>query len=133
MAKKEVVHTLDSFTIKRSAGRGKGLFARAGIKKSETIGSYTGEPLRDWHASREPHVSSLYLMYICKNHWIDAAGSKANYTRYINHSSKPNSELIISTRWKTVRIQSLRPIRSGEEIFYSYGHEYWDALEVDPL
>ena len=133
MAKKKVVHTIDSFIIKNSPGRGKGVFAKVKIKKGETIGYYTGEIIRDWHSNREPYNSSLYLMYVCKDHWINAVGSRANYTRYINHSFKPNAELIISTRWKTARIESLRTIKPGEEIFYSYGEEYWEALEVDPL
>ena len=131
--KKKGVHTADSFEIKKSPGRGKGVFAKVRIKKGETIGYYTGEIIRDWHANREPHRSSRYLMWVCKNHWINGVGPRANYTRYINHSDKPNAELIVSTRWKTARIVSLRRIRPGEEIFYSYGDEYWEAMEVDPI
>ena len=131
--KQAVVHTRDSFAIKSSPGRGRGLFAKVDIKRGDTIGHYTGEPIRDWHASREPHWSSLYLMWICKNHWINAVGPKANYTRYINHSANPNSELVISTRWKTARIRSRRTIRPGDEIFYDYGDEYWQVLGVDPV
>ena len=133
MPKKKVVHTADSFEIKDSHGRGKGVYAKVHIKKGETIGYYTGEIIRDWHANREPYRSSLYLMWVCKNHWINAVGPRSNYTRYINHSNTPNAELIVSTRWKTARIVSLRTIRPGEEIFYSYGDEYWEVLEVDPL
>ena len=72
-------------------------------------------------------------MYVCKDHWINAVGPRSNYTRYINHSYRPNAELIVSTRWKTARIESLRVIKPREEIFYSYGDEYWGALEVEPL
>jgi len=133
MPRKKVVHTFDSFIIKNSPGRGKGVFAKTMIKKGETIGYYVGEIIRDWHANREPYVSSLYLMWVCKNRWINAVGPKSNYTRYINHGEKPNAELIISTRWKTARIESLRAIKPGQEIFYSYGDEYWEAMETDPV
>lgn len=133
MPKKKVVHTADSFEIKNSPGRGKGVFAKSRIKKGETIGYYTGEIIRDWHSNREPYRSSRYLMWVCKDHWINAVGPQSNYTRYINHSETPNAELIVSTRWKTARIVSLRTIRPGEEIFYSYGDEYWGPLEIDPL
>ena len=54
--KKKVVHTADSFEIKKSPGRGKGVFAKVRIKKGETIGYYTGDIIRDWHANREPTV-----------------------------------------------------------------------------
>jgi len=131
--KRAVVHTRDSFAIQRSPGRGKGLFARVAISKGDTIGRYTGERIRDWHASREPHGSSRYLMWICKNHWINAVGPNANYTRYINHSANPNTELVVSTRWKTVRVRCQRLIRPGEEVFYDYGDEYWEVLGVKPL
>ena len=133
MPKKKVVYTAESFVIKNSPGRGKGLFAKVRIKKGETIGYYTGEIIRDWHANREPYRSSLYLLWVCKDYWINGVGPQSNYTCYINHSDKPNAELIVSTRWKTARIESLRTIQPGEEIFYSYGEEYWEALEVDPL
>ena len=133
MPKKKGVHTADSFEIKNSPGRGKGLFAKVRIKKGETIGYYTGEILRDWHSTRDPYRSSLYLLWVCKDHWINAVGPKANYSRYMNHSDTPNAELIVSTRWKTARIESLRSIKPGEEIFYSYGDEYWEAMEVDPI
>ena len=133
MPKKKVVHTADSFEIKNSPGRGKGLFAKVRIGKGETIGYYTGEIMRDWHSTRDPYRSSLYLLWVCKDHWINAVGPKSNYSRYMNHSDTPNAELIVSTRWKTARIESLRSIKPGEEIFYSYGDEYWEAMEVDPI
>ena len=133
MARRKRVHTLASFVVKKSSGRGKGVFANVRIGKGETIGYYTGDILRDWHSTREPYNSSLYLMYVCKDHWINAVGPRSNYTRYINHSYRPNAELIVSTRWKTARIESLRVIKPQEEIFYSYGDEYWEALDVEPL
>ena len=133
MARRKRVHTLASFVVKKSPGRGKGVFAKVRIGKGETIGYYTGDILRDWHSTREPYNSSLYLMYVCKDHWINAVGPRSNYTRYINHSYRPNADLIVSTRWKTARIESLRVIKPHEEIFYSYGDEYWEALEVEPL
>ena len=106
MARRKRVHTLASFVVKKSPGRGKGVFANVRIGKGETIGYYTGDILRDWHSTREPYNTSLYLMYVCKDHWINAVGPRSNYTRYINHSYRPNAELIVSTRWKTARIES---------------------------
>ena len=30
------------------------------------------------------------------------------------------------TRWKTARLQALRKIEPGEEIFFDYGEDYWE-------
>ncbi|MCU7801228.1 MAG: SET domain-containing protein-lysine N-methyltransferase, partial [gamma proteobacterium symbiont of Lucinoma myriamae] len=48
----------------------------------------------------------------------------------INHSSQPNSQFIVSTRWKTVRIEAMREIQPGEEIFIDYGIDYWQAKGI---
>lgn len=114
-------------------GAGKGLFATEDIKAGEHIGFYTGKVLNDYQANRKPYVDSLYLVYVCKDYWINGEGRLANYTRYINHACKKcNSRLVTSTRWKTARIEAVRPIKAGEEIFFDYGDEYWETLGIKP-
>ena len=106
---------------------GNGLFALVHISLEDTIGYYTGKILdnNDFLDANRP--SSDYILYLCKNHIILGEGPLANYTRYINHSSKnPNAFLITSTRWKTARIEAIKSILPGEEIFYNYGDDYWD-------
>jgi len=114
-------------------GAGMGLFSRIRIQRGDTIGYYTGRILTDTQVEREPYLSSLYLLWICRDHWILGEGRGSNYTRYINHSrKKPNLELITSTRWKTARFAAMRPIAPGTELFFDYGDEYWDALGTHP-
>jgi uncharacterized protein len=114
-------------------GAGMGLFSLVSIKPGDTIGYYTGKIITDKGADRKPYIDSLYLLYICKDHWIYGEGPLANYTRFINHDSgNPNAELIVSTRWKTARFHALREIHPGDEIFFDYGAEYWDALGITP-
>ena len=49
---------------------------------------------------------------MCNDHIIIGEGPLANYTRYINHSSKrPNAFLITSTRWKTARFEAIEEIK----------------------
>jgi len=122
--------TEEDFEVKPSTvpGIGLGLFAVRRMRKGDIIGHYTGVRLTEDQANNEPYIHSRYLVWICKDWYLDAQGEEGNYTKYINHSSKPNAELVTSTRWKTAKIKVLKRIEPGEEIFFDYGDEYWDAL-----
>ena len=121
--------TAEAFEVRPStiSKAGNGLFSLAHINLEDTIGYYTGIILdnNDFHDPKCP--SSNYFLYLCDNHIILGEGPLANYTRYINHSSKkPNAFLITSTRWKTARLEAIKSISPGEEIFYNYGDDYWE-------
>jgi len=114
-------------------GAGFGLFAKKPIPKGHTIGYYTGRVLDDDEMELPKNYESLYIVWVCKDHWILAEGKLANHTRFINHEGKsPNTRLVVSTRWKTARVETLRKIKPGEEITFDYGQEYWDVLGIDP-
>lgn len=125
--------TADDFLIKRSSikGIGFGLFAKTTIFKGDTIGRYTGKLITDAQSNREPYLSSHYILWICKNHSIVAEGALASYTKYINHKDKPNARFVVSTRWKKARVEAIRKINSGEEIFIDYGPYFWENSEVN--
>lgn len=125
----------DAFEVKASSipQAGFGLFAKVAIGPGENIGYYQGKILTDDEVEETRYGNSLYLLWICKDHWIWGEGRYANYTRYINHSRKPNVELITSTRWKTARFEAIKPIAPGEEIYFDYGDYYWEQLEIDPV
>ena len=120
--------TADDFEIRTSTieGAGMGLFARHAIGEEDTIGYYTGEVIteKEFHDPDRPF--SAYVMWVTKDHILVGEGPKANYTRYINHDDEPNAFLVVSSRWKTARIQALRDIEPGEEIFFDYGEDYWE-------
>lgn len=124
--------TANNFLIKKSTvkGIGLGLFAKTTIYKGETIGRYTGKMITDAQANREPYLSSHYMLWICSNHSIVAEGPSASYTRYINHKDNPNSRFVVSTRWKKARVEAVRRINSGEEIFLDYGPTFWENSDV---
>ena len=123
----------DDFEVKPSSieGIGLGLFSKTRIRKGDVIGHYTGLRLTEDQANNEPYVNSRYLVWICKDWYLDAQGAEGNYTKFINHSSKPNAELVTSTRWKTANIRALKRIEPGQEIFFDYGDEYWEVLGED--
>jgi SET domain-containing protein len=123
----------EDFEIKPSSipGIGLGLFARRTIHEGDTIGPYTGKVITDAQAEREPYVSSHYILWVCRDCNIVAEGKRASYTRYINHSDRPNARFVVSTRWKTARVEAIKRIRTGEEIFLDYGPYFWDAVNVE--
>lgn len=124
----------DRFTIKKSSKKkaGKGVFTTRHIGKGEHIGYYRGRILNDKQADREPYISSRYLLEVCGDCYIFGEGRGSSFTSFINHSDKPNARLVVSTRWKTARIEAIKRIRKGEEIFYDYGPEYWENLGRKP-
>lgn len=115
------------FEVRESTipGAGKGLFTKVPIEIEETIGYYQGEVITIDQLNQGKYSGSEYLMYVCANHVIVGEGPRANYTRYINHSTKPNAFLVISTRWKTARFEAIRPIKPAEEIFFNYGELFY--------
>ncbi|MDH5442619.1 MAG: SET domain-containing protein, partial [Candidatus Nomurabacteria bacterium] len=66
-----------------------------------------------------------YLFETSANRVIDGT-SRANKARYINHGCKPNAEIDI--RQGRVLVFAWKNIKSGEEITYDYGKEYFDEF-----
>lgn len=121
----------DDFEIRPSTitGAGNGLFAKVQIEEGDNIGYYTGYIIDEAEFNNPDRPFSPYVMWVSSNHIIVGEGPKANYTRYINHNDKPNAFLVTSTRWKTARIEALRSIEPGEELFFNYGDDYWEDEE----
>ena len=109
---------------------GLGLFSEVEISPGDTIGHYTGAVLTDEEVNQAPYIDSDYIFWICADHNIVGEGALASYTRYINHSNQPNSQFVVSTRWKSTRVEAIREIQPGEEIFIDYGPDYWEAKGI---
>ncbi|NDV63076.1 SET domain-containing protein [Puniceicoccales bacterium CK1056] len=122
-------YSADDFEVRRSTipGAGLGLFSKVHIGLEETIGQYTGEIITWDELLAGKYSGSHYIMALTSKFLVVGEGPKANYTRYINHSTSPNATMIISTRWKSARIEAVEPISPGEEIFFNYGEDYWSA------
>lgn len=104
---------------KRSSA-GIGLFTTYNIKKGERIIEYFGRELSD----DEQYTSrSKYIFGIGKKRMIDG-NIKENLARYINHSCRPNAEP--DERNGRIFIFAKRAIKTGEELTYDYGKEYFD-------
>ena len=66
-----------------------------------------------------------YLFQTNKNRFIDGS-DRSNTARYLNHSCKPNCEVVI--RNGHILILAKRAIKAGEELEYDYGKEYFDEF-----
>ena len=69
---------------------------------------------------------SNYIYDTCTSMHIDA-GPMGNYTRFINHSCKPNCEAVDLAPNK-VTIVTDRFIKQGEELLLDYGEQYFEDL-----
>jgi uncharacterized protein len=106
--------------VKKSIA-GLGLFAGEDIPKNTCIIEYVGRIISP---AEEYTNNSKYLFEIHSRLTIDGRDRK-NTARYINHSCRPNAEVNIYKN--RVYIHARRKIKSGEEITYDYGKEYFDT------
>ena len=134
------------FAVGEAPGKGQGLFATRQIEEGAYLFDYGGESLdADAFFARYPKGDGLYVAGIHDDLYIDGsdperngAGSSA-LARWMNHaaqetSARPN----VCGRKQRVgpnpamHFYALRPIRSGEELLFDYGDEYWAVLGERP-
>jgi SET domain-containing protein len=120
MAKRKFAIGQHVLVVRRSR-TGRGLFTADPIEKRRCVVEYTGRVLSEaeMYASK-----SKYLFAINERKTIDG-WEKTNIARYINHSCLPNCEIEISRG--RIYVMSKRAIKPGEELFYDYDTEYFDA------
>jgi len=117
--------TLSSFPIMigSSPGHGQGVFAARVIAEGEIIERCPYIVIDDDDLADVNRLQDyLFTSPDQPGDYLCVMG----YGMVYNHSDKPNAE------WKIddddiqfVRFTALRPIADGEEIFQSYGDEYW--------
>ncbi len=120
---------------------GYGAFADDDIKMGEYIGEYTGlildeESLKTLEAFDKRYAWTIYPPQwagITQRFSVDAK-KFCNFTRFINHSYKPNVvavTLYCADGWHMTYI-ALKPIKKGEQLLVDYGKGYWyDRQPVD--
>jgi uncharacterized protein len=108
--------------VRRSGVHGKGVFALRPLVADEPIIEYIGERI-SWKEAlrRHPHdpadPNHTFYFHIDDGRVIDAHVG-GNASRWINHACAPNCEADETDG--RVFIRALRPIRTGEELFYDY-------------
>ncbi len=101
---------------------GLGLFTDTSVKKNEFLIEYFGPILTNKQADNK---KGKYLFEIDDKRTIDGS-ARENKARYINHSCKPNCEVVIEG--KRVYVYSIKSIKAGEELTYDYGKDYVENL-----
>lgn len=105
---------------------GLGLYAAEDIPKGVCFIEYVGRVIK---GEEEYTSKSKYLFEVHSRKTIDGR-ERSNTARYINHSCRPNAEP--ETHKGRVFIFTKKNIKTGEEICYDYGKEYWNK-HIKPL
>jgi len=112
-------------------GAGKGLFTSLKIYKNEVISLFKGEILTNKEASlRARNNQDGYFINMLDGTIMDSNKVKC-FAKYANDAEglsvlkyKNNSKISLDEN-EDVCLVALRNIKIGEEIFCSYGKEYW--------
>lgn len=108
--------------VKKSRLHGYGVFAAKTLKK--------GEKIEECYA-----LISKGGDKVLEDFYFDAKGKSALFTGYgsiYNHSEDPNADYTINIKKRLATIKANRTIRKGEEIFVSYGEEWFTSRRMKP-
>ena len=127
-------------TVKRSKipGAGKGLFTCRFISKGTLIVEYKGR-VSTWKKVLGGKVFNGYVYYLKRDHVIDAMTYKKAFARFANDADGQSNmeELINNSKFMVqddkVFIRATKDICAGQEIFVSYGKEYWKVVAENNL
>jgi hypothetical protein len=98
------------------------VFATTDLPAGETLIEYRGEII-PWETAHERYAESdaedghTYFFDRGDGTVIDG-GRRGNASRFINHGCEPNCEAVDDEG--RIFIQTIRPIRAGEELFIDY-------------
>jgi SET domain-containing protein len=113
-------------------GAGQGLFTKEPIAKGARIIEYTGR-IRKWK-DVEKEDGNYYILFVTKNHVIDANRRKKSLARYINDAKglQKIKGLANNTQFRReglrIFVEATKDIPAGAELFVGYGKEYWDVI-----
>jgi len=113
---------------------GKGLFTKTDIPKGTRMVEYKGR-IQPWREVKDQDGINGYLMYINRNVVINGLAAVKTLARYANDAGglvrlegiRNNAEFV--SEGKRCFIEAKRNIKAGEEIFASYGREYWSLMK----
>ncbi|EYC07675.1 hypothetical protein Y032_0069g341 [Ancylostoma ceylanicum] len=115
-------------------GRGWAVRALRNICKGAFIGEYTGELLCDAETARPERTDTYFFeTRVGERLFTVDARLYGNFTRFINHSCRPNATVGMVV-WEAqleqlnhICIFATENIPKGKEITISYGQSWWDA------
>ncbi len=118
---------------------GFGVFAEENIGSQWNIGEYTGdvvtlqEVLKMKSLNERTYNEYLMVLNEPSQTYVDARNA-GNFTRFINHSFKPN--VVCSGCYylghHIAVIRAIKDIKKDEQLFIDYGDAYWQARGIEP-
>jgi len=106
----------------------KGLFANKSIKKGDTVAQYIGVYVPMHFIDLDYYNSDYLLQFPQELMCIDASDKLSCYGRYVNDSlsrKQINVKITKDMADDGAKLIAIRDIKKKEEIFMSYGIEYW--------
>lgn len=119
-----------SIVLRRSAIHGNGVFAAKNIPAQKRVIQYRGQLKThdEVNVGDGGDVESGHtFLFTLNDQFVIDGNSKGNIARWINHSCTPNCEAVAvdsrdaDPRKERVFIETIRPIKAGEELTYDYG------------
>jgi uncharacterized protein len=123
--------------LRRSPIHGNGVFALVDIPKGTELIEYRGRRMTHAQIDRQyadaTDTGHTFLFTLNDRYVIDA-NFEGNIARWINHSCKPNCQAVVEEsegsdrRKDRVLIETIRPLRAGDELTYDYGIDLGERL-----
>lgn len=111
---------------------GDGLFTAIDIMKNEVISVYKGEILNGKEADiRKKAGDDGYFMDLPNGKILDAKNTEG-FAKYANDArgTKFKNNSVIAMDEKKIVLVATKTIKSGQEIFTSYGNKYWSDKSI---
>jgi SET domain-containing protein len=113
----------NKIVVKKSSMHGYGIFSVKNMKK--------GEKIEECYILLSKKGGDKGL----EDFYFDAKGKYAIFTGFgsiYNHSDEPNADYTISIKNRIATVKATKAIRKGEEIFVSYGDEWFKSRGLKP-
>jgi hypothetical protein len=111
---------------------GYGVFAGQEIHNGDFINEYTGEfgITRDLSKRESSYLIEENCLDEQFSWWIDSQ-RLGNYSRFINHSSEPNTKLYFTFFKEKYRVfvMAIKNIEPDEQVLLNYGKDYWSGIQ----
>jgi len=127
-----------SLVVKKSQipEAGKGVFTNVDIEKEHVITEFSGEKISHTiGAARFIMKQSHSILYLNKTYSLDSLTDPACIATYINDAKGinripylRNNTMLVSVAGRLF-VVAKRNIKKGEELFMSYGENYWIAMK----
>lgn len=112
---------------------GYGVFAEADLPKGTFIGEFTGlvRQLSRKTPTHNPYCFHYPTRFWSWNYYAIDALDVGNETRFINHSDRPNLQPLCLCERRLLHIifTAKDPIKTGTQLTYDYGRDFWKTRE----